>query len=157
MMDYQQKNNSRNMPFEIEQLANYYSLTLGQAKISFWFSLIFASGGFLVIIGASILFKEGEYGSASIKILSGIVIDSVAALFFIQSRRAQESMASFFEKLRNDRQFAEARTICNEIVSDDKKDAIKTILALHYSGLDSSPMISILPKMAASEANIPNQ
>lgn len=32
---------SKDRPFEIEQLANYYSQILSQSKISFWFSLIF--------------------------------------------------------------------------------------------------------------------
>ncbi len=132
------------IPFEIEQLANYYALTLGQAKVSFWFSLVFASIGFLVIVGAAFLYQEGAIASASIKIASGVVIDAVAALFFVQSRRAQDSMSSFFEKLRSDRQFVEARKICDEIGSGEIKDRLKTILVLHYSGLDSKPMIEVL-------------
>jgi len=99
------------IPFEIEQLANYYSLTLGQARVSFWFSLVFASIGFVVIVSAALLYRDGDYVSASIKVVSGLVIDAVSALFFVQSRRAQESMSAFFEKLRSDRQFVEARKI----------------------------------------------
>lgn len=132
------------IPFEIEQLANYYSVTLGQAKISFWFSLIFASIGFVVILGAALLYKEGDVMGASIKITSGLVIDAVAALFFVQSRRAQEAMGSFFEKLRTDRQFIEARKICDEISNDTTKDSIKTILVLHYSGLQTTGMLDVL-------------
>jgi hypothetical protein len=77
------------IPFEIEQLANYYSVTLGQAKISFWFSLVFASIGFMVIVGAAFLYHEGDVMGVTIKIVSGLIIDAVAALFFVQSRRAQ--------------------------------------------------------------------
>lgn len=132
------------IPFEIEQLANYYSLTLGQARVSFWFSLVFAAIGFLVIVGAAVLYTDGGYASASIKITSGLIIDAVAALFFVQSRRAQASTSAFFEKLRNDRQFVEARKICEEISDDNVKDRLKTILVLHYSGLEASPMIAAL-------------
>jgi hypothetical protein len=133
------------IPFEIEQLAGYYSLTLGQARVSFWFSLIFAAIGFLVIVGGAALYTEGGIVAASVKIGSGIVIDAVSALFFVQSRRAQESMSAFFEKLRSDRQFVEARKICEELSEIGIKDHLKTILVLHYSGLDSKPMIDALP------------
>jgi hypothetical protein len=132
------------IPFEIEQLANYYSLTLGQARVSFWFSLVFAAIGFLVIVGAAILYKDGDYASATIKITSGLIIDAVSALFFVQSRRAQDSMSAFFEKLRSDRQYVEARKICEEITDEVVKNHLKTILVLHYSGLESSPMIAVL-------------
>src|SRR3989338_6592543 len=40
------------IPFETQQLALYYAQILAQSKISFWFSLIFASIGFGVIIVA---------------------------------------------------------------------------------------------------------
>ncbi len=39
---------SERVPFETEQLANYYAQVLGQSKTSFWFSLVFASIGFLI-------------------------------------------------------------------------------------------------------------
>jgi hypothetical protein len=132
------------IPFEIEQLANYYSVTLGQAKVSFWFSLLFASIGFIVIIGAAFLYRDGDALGASIKVTSGVIIDAVAALFFVQSRRAQEAMGAFFEKLRTDRQFIEARKICEEITNDTIKDNLKTILVLHYSGLQSTGMLDVL-------------
>jgi MFS family permease len=144
------------VPFEIEQLAGYYSLTLGQARISFWFSLIFAAIGFLVIVGGAALYSEGGIIAASIKIVSGIVIDAVSALFFVQSRRAQDSMSAFFEKLRNDRQFAEARKICDELSDDIIKDHLKTILVIHYSGLGATPMIDALPSLTKHEMAVHN-
>lgn len=134
------------IPFEVEQLSGYYALTLGQARVSFWFSLIFASVGFIVIISAGLLYSGGDYVSASIKVVSGLVIDAVSALFFVQSRRAQESMSAFFEKLRSDRQFVEARRICDEIKNEDTKDKIKTMLVLHYSGIDASSLTSSLKR-----------
>src|SRR5688500_1213431 len=38
------------VPFETAQLANYYAQVLAQSKTSFWFSLVFASIGFLIIV-----------------------------------------------------------------------------------------------------------
>lgn len=132
------------IPFEIEQLANYYAVNLAQSKISFWFSLVFAAIGFMIIVGAAFIYKDGDSRDAIIKIISGIIIDSVAALFFVQSRRAQEAMGVFFEKLRTDRQLIEARKLCEEISDAVIKDNIKTILVLHYSGLESRPMMDVL-------------
>ena len=42
-------------PFEAKALASYYNQALSRANISFWFSLIFASIGFGVIIFAFFL------------------------------------------------------------------------------------------------------
>ena len=96
----------------------------------------------MVIVGAAFLYYEGDAMGASIKIV--LIIDAVVTLFFVQSRRAQEAMGAFFEKLRTDRQFIEARKICDEIKDDAKKDNIKTILVLHYSGLQSTGMLDVL-------------
>jgi hypothetical protein len=37
---------SEKLPFETEQLANYYAQVLGQSKVSFWFSLCLHLSGF---------------------------------------------------------------------------------------------------------------
>lgn len=132
------------IPFEVEQLASYYSVTLGQARISFWFSLIFAAIGFLVIVAGAAFYGGGDLTGAALKVGSGLIVDAISALFFVQSRRAQESMSAFFEKLRSDRQFVEARTICEDITSRALKDHVKTILVLQYSGLDASKVTAAL-------------
>lgn len=128
--------------FEVEQLAAYYSSTLANAKISFWFSLIFASIGFIVIVSAPFMYASSSIGSAAIQIFAGLIVDSVSALFFIQSKRAQESMAAFFDKLRSDRQYVEARKICEEISDISIRDNLRSILVIHYSGLDSSSLVA---------------
>src|SRR6185437_1382935 len=51
------------VPFETEQLAQYYSQVLANSKISFWFSLIFASLGFVVIVIASFLYSTTTIGA----------------------------------------------------------------------------------------------
>jgi hypothetical protein len=132
------------IPFEIEQLASYYALTLGQARVSFWFSLIFAAIGFVVIIAGAAFSAGGELTTAVLKVGSGLIVDAISALFFVQSRRAQESMSAFFEKLRNDRQFVEARRICDDITNAALKNHLKTILVLQYSGLDASTVTTAL-------------
>ena len=49
------------------------------------------------------------------RFIAGGIVDAVAALFFVQSKRAQESMAEFFDKLRRDRNHLEARKLCENL------------------------------------------
>jgi hypothetical protein len=130
------------MPFETEQLAGYYAQVLAQSRISFWFSLVFASIGFLIIVLAAFLHTTVESGSTIARFIAGGVVDSVAALFFVQSKRAQESMAEFFDKLRRDRNHLEARRLCEGLQSIVGKDALRIRLALHYAEVTSADSVS---------------
>jgi len=133
---------TKDVPFEIEQLANYYSQILNQSKISFWFSLIFASLGFAVIVVAAFLFQGAETGSTIAQFTAGVIMDAVAGLFFVQSRNAQKSMSEFFDKLRNDRSQAESRALCETIESPEAKDALRVHLALYYAGVNGHENIA---------------
>lgn len=121
------------IPFETEQLASYYAQVLAQSKVSFWFSLVFASVGFLIIVLAAFIHSTAETGSTIARFVAGGVVDAVAALFFVQSKRAQESMSDFFDKLRRDRNHAEARKLCESLDSSVARDALRVRLALHYA------------------------
>jgi len=136
------KSGTKDVPFEIEQLANYYSQILAQSKISFWFSLIFASLGFAVIVVAAFLFQGADTGSTVAQFTAGVIMDAVAGLFFVQSRNAQKSMGDFFDKLRNDRAHAESRAICETIESPEAKDALRVHLALYYAGVGGHESIA---------------
>ena len=115
---------SESIPYETEQLARYYGQVLVQSKMSFWFSLVFASLGFLVIIAAALLYSAERQGATVASFLAGVVIDSVAGLFFVQSKDAQRSMAESFDKLRKDRQQADSRSLCESIEDSKLKDAL---------------------------------
>jgi hypothetical protein len=123
-------------PFEITALANYYNQALSRANISFWFSLIFASIGFGVIIFAFASHEASDLYGTIVKVVSGTVIDAVSALFFVQSTNAQKSMSEFFEKLRLDRLNAEARDMIAEIENVERRDQLRAQLILKYSGID---------------------
>jgi len=130
------ESSGRDIPFEIEQLANYYSQILAQSKVSFWFSLIFASLGFAVIVAAAFFFQGGSTGATAVQFTAGVIMDAVAGLFFVQSRNAQKSMAEFFDKLRNDRAQVESRNLCEAIESTSARDALRVHLALYYAGVE---------------------
>lgn len=130
------------VPFETEQLANYYAQVLAQSKTSFWFSLVFASIGFLIIVLAAFMHADAESGSTIARFIAGGVVDAVAALFFVQSKRAQESMADFFDKLRRDRNHVEARNLCENLETKEAKDALRLRLALHYAEVEAPDSIA---------------
>lgn len=122
--------------FETRALSNYYSHALLRANVSFWFSLTFAAIGFGVIIFAFLTYSPDDIGGAIFKASTGVIIDAVASLFFVQSTNAQKSMGEFFEKLRLDRLNAEARTLLSEIENAERRDEVRTQLVLKYSSID---------------------
>ena len=121
------------VPFETEQLANYYSQVLAQSKVSFWFSLVFASIGFFIVVIAAFMHSQADVGSTIARFVAGGVVDAVAALFFVQSKQAQQSMSEFFDKLRRDRNHVEARNLCESLGTNEARDALRIRLALHYA------------------------
>jgi hypothetical protein len=133
---------SEPIPYETEQLARYYGQVLAQSKMSFWFSLVFASLGFMVIIAAALLYSAERQGATVASFLAGVVIDAVAGLFFVQSKDAQRSMAEFFDKLRKDRQQADSRSLCESIEDSKLKDALRLQLALYYAGVDGHEAVA---------------
>lgn len=130
------------IPFETEQLANYYAQVLAQSKTSFWFSLIFAAIGFLVIVFSVFSYTGESISSTAIQFTAGVVIDAVAGLFFVQSKNAQKSMGEFFDKLRKDRQQSESRTLCDSIEDRKAQDALKVQLSLYYAGVEDYKELS---------------
>lgn len=128
----------KEIPFEIEQLTNYYSQILAQSKISFWFSLIFASLGFAIIVVAAFLYSDGSGTATIAQFVAGAIMDAVAGLFFVQSRNAQKSMAEFFDKLRSDRLHMESRRLVDTVSNEKAKDALRLHLSLHYAGVENA-------------------
>jgi 20S proteasome alpha/beta subunit len=130
------------IPYEVEQLTNYYSQILSQSKVSFWFSLVFASLGFVVIVLAAFLYSADASGTTVVQFIAGLVMEAVSSLFFVQSKNSQKSMGEFFDKLRSDRLHLESRKMCDDIQSVQVQDALKLHLSLHYAGVGNSEGIA---------------
>jgi uncharacterized membrane protein len=126
------------LPFEIEQLAKYYTQILYQNKVSFWFSIVFAAIGFLIII--LLIFTNAEIISDKgiVTMVSSIIIEAVSALFYTRSNKAQKEMQEFFNKLRKDRQYGEARKLIESLTNPMIKDIAKVQLALKYSEIENN-------------------
>ncbi|WP_029295704.1 TRADD-N-associated membrane domain-containing protein [Chryseobacterium hispalense] len=126
-------------------LKQYHAQGLGQSRISFWFSLIFAACGFAIIV-VSILSVDNDKNlltqpNAIISLISGTIIDAVSALFFVQSNKSRELMSIFFEKLRTDRKIEESLKLADSITDENLQSKLKMILSLHFAEIVTSDNI----------------
>jgi hypothetical protein len=121
-------------------LDEYHTQGLSQSKISFWFSIIFASLGFLIIASALLRVNIGasmsNQAATIISLISGTVIDAVSALFFVQSNKARHLMTEFFDRLRKDRKFEEALRLADSVKDPSLQSRLQTLLALSFAELN---------------------
>lgn len=124
---------------QVNQLIQYHANSLAQSRISFWFSIAAATLGFVMVLSAvAMALMGGEKTTAAIGVLSGAIIDAVAALFFTQSNQARKLMTEFFDKLRLDRQFNESLRLCESIPDHAIQSGLKAKLALFFAGVPST-------------------
>ncbi len=120
----------------VEDLVNsYHQQALSQAKVQFWFSVAAATVGFGYIIYSA---NQVEMTSvvSYMKILPGVVIDVVAALFFRQAEQTRERATDLYDRLRQDRQAARAEAMVASIEDTTIRSAVKAQIALHMAGLE---------------------
>lgn len=122
--------------FEVKALATYYNRALSRATISFWFSIVFATIGFGVIVFALLSHDPTDLYATILKVVSGTVIDAVSSLFFFQSTNAQKQMGDFFEKLRLDRLISDARAMIREVENAERRDQLRAQLVLKFAGIE---------------------
>jgi heme/copper-type cytochrome/quinol oxidase subunit 4 len=123
------------LAYDATRFDEYHQQSINQSRISFWFSLFFASIGFL-IIATSIFTLSDKTGYVGI--VAGTIIDVVSALFFYQSNKARQLMSEFFDKLRSDRKLEESLKLCEGIDNDLMRNSLKVTLSLDFAGLSGS-------------------
>lgn len=135
-------------------LQEYHYQGLNQSKITFWFSIISASIGFMVILYSITLFinpsesigASGAAGNPSSQndwletaktpiftAVSGTVIDVIAGLFFVQSNRARQLMSEFFDRLRVDRKLDESLRLIGTIEDKEIAGRSQALLAINLA------------------------
>lgn len=115
----------------IQAKERYHDQGLKQAKIGFWFGIIGASIGLIVIIGALCFLEDKLWGS-----VSGIIIEGVSLLIFRISDNAIARMGEFFDILGEDNDKIRAIDLTNSIKHDETKDEVSVKLALHLAGIN---------------------
>lgn len=128
----------------VRRLVNeYHGQALSQAKVQFWFSVVAASSGFVLIIVAIIMVLLGRTPimQASVQLVSGIIIEAVAALFFKQASETRERATALYDRLRTDRERSYALALVETIDENVVRNAIKAELALHMAGLSQTHLL----------------
>lgn len=140
-------------------LRAYHELGLAQSRVSFWFSLVFASLGFALIAVSVVTAQTNDLNRAAtvVPIVAGAIVDAIAGLFFVQSNRARQLMAGFFDRLREDRRMQESIQVADTISDDDLRSRVKVVLALNLAGVDTSRgqlEVLITPESSTRDAEL---
>lgn len=147
-------------------MREYHAQGLSQSRVSFWFSLVFASLGFAIIaLSVGIFLQRVDNpnvgwletaGKPVFTLVAGTVIDAVSALFFVQSNKARQLMTEFFDKLRVDRKLDEALKLMNDISDPNISSWIKGVVALAFSevGTNGEVLAAVLSKAAPDNVQL---
>jgi hypothetical protein len=149
-------------------MAEYHAQGLSQSRISFWFSLVFASLGFAIIALSIGIFLQGNpnasggwletAGKPVFTLIAGTIIDAVSALFFVQSNKARQLMTEFFDKLRIDRKLDEALQLMKDIDDPAIASRIRGVVALTFSDVPLDKLVlgdmlaTLSPRPVATES-----
>ena len=119
-------------------LSEYHSQGLAQSRISFWFSLISAAVGFIVIVVAITRLDGNPVrltadSKTFVTLIAGTIIEATSALFFVQSNKARQLMIEFFDKLRTDRKLDEALKLAETMADHTTKGKLQFLLALSFA------------------------
>ena len=119
----------------IEELVNsYHQQALSQARVQFWFSVIAAMVGFGYILYSASLFSEDNWVTI-LNILPGVVIDTVALLFFRQAEQTRQRATELYDRLRSDSQAIMAKDLLSSIEDTKIRSIAQAQIALHLSGV----------------------
>ncbi|RAN93159.1 hypothetical protein GAR05_05624 [Micromonospora saelicesensis] len=116
-------------------LREIYTQGLAQARTSFRLSMLFAAlGAAILLAGAGLAIKNNSQGqAATITALSGLVIEIVSSLFFIQSNRANANMIKqgvlLREESQSDRLLNASRQVAGGIEDIKLRDEIRAKMA----------------------------
>lgn len=137
----------------VEGLINsYHRQALRQASIQFWFSLVAAVLGFIIILYAFISASEKNAMEVTITAASGAIIDLIAALFFKQAEQTRSRATELYDRLRVDNQRTIAIDLINSIDNVDLRSVVKAQLALKMGGVDTTvPELAALTKSRVND------
>lgn len=137
-------------------MGKYHAQGLAQSRISFIFSIAFAALGFGVIVVA-ILATDPDKGISDqavpfAAVVSSIIIEAVASLFFVQSNRAQKVMVQFFDRLRTDRRLEEALQLADQMPEPTLRARMMLVLGLSLAQRQvTDELLSVLIGVAGAD------
>jgi hypothetical protein len=118
---------------------SYHKQALDQANVQFWVSVAGAMIGFLWIIYSAIGI-DSVHISTILKVLPGVVMDTVAFLFFRQVSETRQRATELYDRLRSDSNRSQAVALVESIEDERVRSVVKAQISLHMAGLQPSPM-----------------
>lgn len=114
---------------------SYHDQRLSQSKWAFRVSLWGSILGF-IIIAVCLVVGVWRENIAWVGTASGIVVESVSALFYYLSNKTNEKITEFFKELTADANTKESLKLLDKISDDVIKDNLTVKLSLHLAGID---------------------
>lgn len=129
-----------------ELLRGYHRQAISQAKILFWFSMMAAAVGLIILSYAIVMSSHMSELQLLLRSSSGTVIEIMAGLFFRQAREVRQRATALFDRLRLDRQQTSAIILAESITDAKVQSIVKAYLAIKMvDALPNSPDLKSSP------------
>lgn len=135
LLDYTITDQVKRIDLIQELSREYHVQAISQATAQFWFSLIAASAGFAYILFSTTLVNLEQWATI-FNILPGVVIDAVAALFFVQAEKTRQRATELYDRLRTDKNLRISEKILNLIEDKTIRSVAQAQIAIHLAGLE---------------------
>jgi hypothetical protein len=130
----------------LELLRSYHCQAISQAKLLFWFSMVAATVGLVILSYAMIMSSHMYELQLLLRSFSGTVIEIMAGLFFRQAREVRQRATALFDRLRIDKQQTDAITLAESITDAKVQSLVKAYLAIAMvDALSNSPNLKSSP------------
>lgn len=115
----------------LNQLNEYYTINKAQAKRSYSFSIAMITIGFILLIGAIILWIFGKVGLniTIIATLSGLISEFIGATSLLLYKESTKQIQLFFEKLSYLQHIMLAVELSERLNDDKKEEEIAIIIS----------------------------
>jgi uncharacterized membrane protein (Fun14 family) len=137
----------------LNQMEEFYVLTIRQARASFWASVAWASVaasalGLATVLGGIWLFylrPDPNVTLTAISTLAGVITQFVGVTYFVLHKRASDRMGEFFERLQGTQDTMIAVSLVDEMEDGDershaRRDIIRALMRQRASGSRSVPV-----------------
>lgn len=125
--------------FVLDQLQTIYGETRQQSQGWFRLSLIAAGIGFTLIGVGVIAVFIGQLTAGIVTAISSIIPNAAAALFFVQSKTANDRVDAIQRRLTDARELQTAVDITNTISDEKSRDKLKSEIVRKALRIDDNP------------------
>jgi hypothetical protein len=118
-------------------IIGFYNQALVEGNVQFWLSIIAAIFGFIWIVYTGMDVRSDNIQSWA-KPVPGVVVEVVACLFFRPVIAARRRATDLLDRLRKDREMAQAAALASTIPDPKVRNAVKALIALQMAGFKCS-------------------